>query len=146
MNPRIQQYIPVTAIMRDQAKNPNGCLSATNAIELRLTYDEGGRNWLTGTTKARGYYLSASPVEHNEDSGTVSTVLGSGVRDCLLQVTRRSDRQQEIACKLAESRAKDLLEWCRQEYGLQYEMPAEIFPDAKKRPVPENLKKLERSK
>lgn len=143
MNLRIQQYIPVTAIMREQAKNPNGFLSATNAIELRLSYDEGGSNWFTGAAKARGYYLSASPVEHNEDSGTVSTLLGSGVRDCLLQVTRRSDKQQEIACKLAESRAMDLLEWCRQEYGLQYETPAEIFPNAKKRPVPKNLKKPE---
>lgn len=143
MTTNIQQFIPVKSIHPEQARNPDGCLSTSNFIELYISYNEGCRNWMTGEASARGYYLHASPIERNEQSGMTGTLLGSGVKDCLLEVTRRSDKQLEIATKIAESKASALLEWCRAEYGILYEVPASIFPDAKKREVPKNIKKPE---
>lgn len=143
MNLRIEQRIPIVSIHSELARNPDGCLRTANFIDLHLAYDEGSRNWFSGSVNARGYYLHASPVELNEGTGVICTLMGSGVKDLLLEVTRRSDKQQEIAATIAESKASALLEWCRREYGIICEVPAVIFPDAKKRPVPVNLKKPE---
>ena len=146
MDLKITQYIPVLSIHSDIARNPNGILEDTNAIELRVSYNEGGRNWMSGAIIPRGYYLHANPVERNEERGLTGTILGSGTCCCLLEVSRRSDKQQEIACKMAELKAPELLEWCRKEYGLCVEIPWEFFPNAKKRPIPKDLKKPEKPK
>lgn len=143
MTTKIEQYIPIKAIHPEQARNPGGCLDTSNFIELYISYNEGSRNWLTGEISARGYYLHASPIERNAQSGMTGTLLGSGVKDCLLEVSRRSDKQLEIATTIAESRASALLEWCQREYGIICDIPATLFPNAKKRPVPANLKKPE---
>lgn len=143
MTTNIQQYIPIISIHPEQGRNPGGCIDTANFIELYISYNEGSRNWLTGEVSARGYYLHASPIERNAQSGMTGTLLGSGVKDCLLEVSRRSDKQLEIATSIAEIKASALLEWCRQEYGIICDTPAVIFPDAKKRPVPANLKKPE---
>lgn len=143
MTTNIRQYIPVKAIYPKQARNPGGCLNMTNFIELYIAYDKGSRNWMTGEVSARGYYLHASPIKRNAQNGMTSTLLGSGVQVCLWEVARRSDKQLEIATKIAESKAFALLEWCRAEYGIAYEVPDAIFPDAKKREVPKNTKKPE---
>lgn len=146
MTTNVRQYIPVNAIHPEQARNPKGCLSTTNFIELYISYDEGSRNWMTGEVSTRGYYLHASPIEHNAQSGMTGTLLGSGIKTCLLDVTRRSGKQLEIATKIAESKASALLEWCHTEYGIAYEVPDVIFPEAKKREVPKNMKKPDPSK
>ena len=143
MHMNIEQYIPIASIHPEQARNPHGCLDTANFIDLHISYDEGHSNWLTGEISARGYYLHASPIEHDQQNDLTRTLMGSGVKDLLLAVTRRSDRQLEIATTIAESKAAALLEWCRREYGIICEIPAVIFPDAKKRPVPANLKKPE---
>ena len=143
MTTNIQQFIPIVSISPEEARNPAGCISTANYIDLHISYNEGSRNWLTGAVRPRGYYLHATPIERNEQSGVTTMILGCGVMDCLLEVTRRSDKQLEIATKIAESKAFALLEWCRAEYGILYEVPATFFPDAKKREVPKNLKKPE---
>lgn len=60
----------------------------------------------------------------------------SGVKDLVLEVSRQSDKQMEIATAIACERAKTLLDWCVREYGTKYEMPEAFFPNAPKRPVP----------
>ena len=143
MTTNIQQFIPIVSISPEEARNPAGCISTANCIDLHISYNEGSRHWATGAVRPRGYYLHATPIERNEQSGITTMILGCGVMDCLLEVTRRSDKQLEIATKIAESKAFTLLEWCRAEYGILYEVPASFFPDAKKREVPKNLKKPE---
>ena len=143
MTTNVQQYIPIVSISPEEARNPAGCISTANCIDLHISYNEGSQNWLTGAVRPRGYYLHASPMERNEQSGVTTTILGCGVMDCLLEVSRRSDKQLEIATKIAESKAFALLEWCRAEYGILYQVPASFFPDAKKGEVPKNLKKPE---
>jgi len=146
MTTNIQQFIPIVSISPEEARNPAGCISTANCIDLHISYNEGSRHWATGAVRPRGYYLHATPIERNEQSGVTTMILGCGVMDCLLEVTRRSDKQLEIATKIAESKAFALLEWCRAEYGILYQVPASFFPDAKKREVPKNLKKPEQPK
>lgn len=146
MTTNIQQFIPIVSISPEEARNPAGCISTANCIDLHISYNEGSRHWATGAVRPRGYYLHATPIERNEQSGVTTMILGCGVMDCLLEVTRRSDKQLEIATKIAESKAFALLEWCRAEYGILYQVPASFFPDAKKREVPKNLKKSEQPK
>lgn len=143
MSKRAEQYIPVSKIHSDLAKNPRGCSEKTNFIQLSVSYNLGGINYFTGRPSPRGYYLHATPVERSERSGMamIGSVLGSGIKDCLLEVSRQSEKQMGIACSLAEERAKTLLEWCKQEYGLYYDEPDAYFPNAHKVPVPRNLQK-----
>lgn len=143
MSKRIEQYIPVSEIRPDLAKNPRGCSEKTNFIQLAVSYSLGGVNYFTGGTSPRGYYLVATPVERSKSGSMfmIGSILGSGIKDCLLEVSRQSDRQMGIACSLAEERAKTLLEWCKREYGLCYDEPDAYFPNAQKIPVPSNLQK-----
>lgn len=141
MTMNIQQYIPILSIHPEQARNPGDCPDKVNCIDLNISYDEGSQNWRTGQRSPRGYYLNATPVERNEQRRFVSALLGSRVKTCLLEAARRSDKQLEIATKIAESKAAALLDWCRKEYGIVCEIPEVIFPDAKKRDVPKTSKK-----
>ena len=141
MSKEIQQYIPIVKIDEASARQPKRILASCNQIELSVRYSTGGVNVLSGITSPRGYYLHATPMELIDcgNCRMFHTALGTGVKDCLLEVSRQSDKQLAIACTLAEARAPELLEWCRREYGIQYEMPESFFPDAEKKPVPKNL-------
>ena len=138
MSKRVEQFIPVTSIDLSIAKNPGRCIDNPNRLRLCVYYSTGGVNYMTYKNEARGYYLSVSP-ERVEDHGygnAICSLLGSGVKDLLLEVSRQSDKQLEIATTIAAERASALLEWCKWEYGIQCEQPAEFFPNAPKRPVP----------
>ena len=151
MSKRVEQIISVTGIDMSMAKNPGGCIDNPNRLRLSVYYSTGGVNYMTYKNQQRGYYLSVSP-ERVEDHGygnAICSLLGSGVKDFLLEVSRQSDKQLEIATTIATERATALLEWCKREYGTQYDLPAEFFPNAAKRPVPKqkpkiNLKKEEK--
>lgn len=152
MGKRIEQSIPVTGVDRSAALHPDRCIENPTRLQLSIHYNSGGVNYATYKNDARGYYLSVSPqrVEDRGYCNAVSSMLMSGVKDLLLEVSRQSDKQLEIATTIAAERAPALLEWCKREYGIQYEQPAEFFPDAPKRPVPNqkpkvNLKKEEKS-
>jgi len=155
MKKRIEQYIPVTGIDKSIAKNPDRCIDSPNRLRLSLYYTTGGINYFSHKNEARGYYLSATPekVEDHGFGNAVCSLMGSGVKDLVLEVGRQSDKQAEIATTIAAERASALLEWCKREYGIQYEQPTEFFPNAPKRPVPKakpadtpriNLKKEEK--
>ena len=143
MSQRVEQYLPVLENRPDLAKNPRGCSEKTNSIQLSVSYSLGGVNYFTGGTSPRGYYLTATPVERSKSGGMfmIGCILGSGIKDCLFEVSRQSDKQMGIACSLAEERAKTLLEWCKREYGLFYDEPDVYFPNAQKVPVPGNIQK-----
>lgn len=139
MKNRIEQYLPITQIDKASARNPHGITENTNQIKLEVYYSLGGVNWMTGKSSPRGYYLSATPVEHRDAGGgcmLVGTILGSGIKDCLLEVSRQTDKQFAVACALASERVPDLLDWCRDEYGVTCEIPDEYFPGALKASVP----------
>ena len=144
MSKRIEQLIPVTGIDMSMAKNPRECIENPTHLRLSLYYTTGGMSYFTYKNEPRGYYLSVTPqrIEAANFGSTVACSLMSGVKDLLLEVNRQSDKQLEIATTIAAERAAVLLEWCRQEYGTQYELPAEFFPNAAKRPVPKQKPKV----
>lgn len=152
MSKSIEQIVPVTGIDKSMAKNPGRCIDNPNRLRLSLSYSTGGINYFSYKNEARGYYLHVTPekVENHGFGNSVSSLLGSGVKDLVLEVSRQSDKQLEIATTIATERAAALLEWCKREYGTQYEQPTEFFPNAAKRPVPKqkpkiNMKKEEKS-
>ena len=148
MSKRVEQSIPVTGIDPSIAKNPGGCIDNPNRLRLSIYYSTGGLNYMTYKKEARGYYLSVSPerIENHGYGNAISSLFGSGVKDFLLEVGRQSDKQMEIATTIAAERAPDLLEWCKREYGIQYEMPTEFFPNAAKRPVPKQKPRVKQEK
>ncbi len=142
MKNEVKQYLPIASMDMSIARNPGDVMKGVNEIELDVSYSLGGRNWMSGDTYPRGYYLYVKPVEHKvETSGCtmVGFILGVGIKDCLLEVSRQSDKQFGIACSLAVERVPVLLDWCHQEYGITCEIPDEFFPDAPKLPVPKVL-------
>ena len=138
MSKRVEQIVPVTGIDTTMANNPGRCIDNPNRLRLSLSYSTGGINYFSYKNEARGYYLHVTPekVENHGFGNAVSSLLGSGVKELVLEVSRQSDKQLEIATTIAAERASALLEWCRREYGVQYETPAALFPNAPKRPVP----------
>ena len=151
MSKRVEQFIPVTGIDKSIANNPDRCIDNPNRLRLSLSYTTGGVNYFTYKNEARGYYLHVTPekVENHGFGNAICSLMGSGVKDLVLEVGRQSDKQLEIATTIAAERASALLEWCKREYGTQYDLPAEFFPNAAKRPIPKqkpkvNLKKEEK--
>jgi len=146
MSKRIEQHIPITGRDKGMAKNPSGCVSNPTHITLSLYYSLGGINYFTGKTELRGYYISANVEQRGalDIGSSVCCLLGSGVKQCVLEVNRQSDKQQEIAATLAANMGSAILAWCRNEYGVLYDEPAEYFPGVKKRPVPAQLPKVKK--
>ena len=142
-NKRIEQDIPITTVDRSRASHPHECIDNPTHLKLSLYYSTGGINYFTSRNEARGYYLSVSPVriEKRDYGDTIATSLMSGVKDLVLEVSRQSDKQLEIATTIACERGKALLDWCVREYGTKYEMPEAFFPNAPKRPVPKQATK-----
>ena len=142
MKKSVEQYLPIVQMNKEEAANPGGCLNNVNEIQLKVRYSLGGTNYFTGKAEPRGYYLHCTPVEHR-DAGSgcmmIGAALGSGIKHCVLEVARQSDKQFGIACTIAAEMAPALLEWCRREYGVVCETPVEFFPDAPKRPIPDAL-------
>jgi hypothetical protein len=67
-------------------------------IEVVLSYDEGGMNYISGQDNARGYYLSARPQERK--NGMVVYEAFSGVKTLIDETKRFSQAKFD---KLAES-------------------------------------------
>ena len=70
-----------------------------NALRCELYYSLGGINYFTYKNESRGYYLAVSPVNRSEHME--SYVGFSGVKKCLLEVTRQS--------KKAEAKAEEMV-------------------------------------
>ena len=71
---------------------------SVNYIRIDLDYSKGGYNYFTYKQEARGYYIHVSPVEKN---GYMETYVGfSGVKACLLEVTRKSNKAEAEAMEI----------------------------------------------
>lgn len=82
-------------------------------LAIEFYYSMGGMNYFSSRAERRGYYLSVSPVSVNRDEqGRVrseSYTAFTGVKDCLLEVKRKSPKSQAEAEKLIESKKKELI-------------------------------------
>jgi len=83
-------------------------------LEIELYYHLGGMNYFTGRNEKRGYYLSVSPVKlsKSEDGRFVTTsyTAFSGVKDCILEVKRSSEKAFNQARELAKEKEQVLID------------------------------------
>ena len=78
-----------------------------NKITTEIYYSKGGMNYFTSNNEKRGYYFSIIPEKHLENG--LKTYTGfSGVKTCILEVTRKS--------KSAYEKAKAMFDKCENEY------------------------------
>lgn len=76
-------------------------------LKVELYYELGGMNYFTGRAEARGYYLSVSPVQR---SGVFETYTGfTGVKHCLLPVSRQSKKAEKEALDLMSQYEETLI-------------------------------------
>lgn len=80
-------------------------------LKIEFYYSMGGMNYFTSRTERRGYYLSVSPVEIGRDeNGRIrsESYMGfSGIKECILEVKRKSKKSELEAEKhFSESRKK----------------------------------------
>lgn len=92
-----------------------------NFLKIETSYNLGGYNCFTHKSEPRGYYLSVSPVKVETINGVKfeSYTAFSGVKICLLEVSRKSKKAEEAAEKIAEEKECDLLGYICQRYGLE---------------------------
>lgn len=97
-----------------------------NNLCVEVGYQVGGQNWRNGATELRGYYLYCCPVirEDRVDGNgvpyfTTQTVLGAGYKHLLKEVTRRSQKAEAEAIRLAEIQERWLIEQVCARYGLR---------------------------
>lgn len=95
--------------------------SKTTHLKIEVYYNLGGYNCFTHKTDARGYYLSVSPVTRYDRDGVQfeSYTAFSGVKMCLLEVSRKSKKAEENAHKLAEQNENDLIAYICGRHGLE---------------------------
>ena len=96
-------------------------------IKIETSYNLGGLNVFTGSTEARGYYLSVSPVSRENKYGvTMETYTGfSGIKKCVKSVSRQSKKAAEQAEENALNYIHDLVLYVCNKNGLP--VPAEFI-------------------
>jgi hypothetical protein len=64
-------------------------------IEVEVKYDLGGMNYFTGTSEARGYYVSCTPVKHTSHNGVTWKSMGAftGTK-AMLEPAKRFDAKK----------------------------------------------------
>lgn len=68
-------------------------------FKIQLYYNLGGENYFSGKQEKRGYYVSVTPV-HLEDNGhyiVETSTAWSGIKECLLEVKRKSTKSENKA-------------------------------------------------
>lgn len=100
-----------------------------NFIKISLDYSLGGMNYWNGHNEGRGYYIYVQPVERDERPGGFAMegfMMGSGVKQLVKPVARRSDKAQKEAEALFNAAAIPLVEYVLEKYGLELENPDEM--------------------
>lgn len=94
--------------------------NGANALKVEVYYHLGGYNVFTYKEEPRGYYLSVSPVEHSNVGGVEmeSYTAFSGVKELLVEVKRKSKKQEENAENIAQERVENLVNYVCNKNGL----------------------------
>jgi len=84
--------------------------NSEHELKVQLYYDKGGMNYFSNRLETRGYYLSVSPVKRTRVQNLVTEeyTAYSGIKRLILPVGRRSDKSDEQAERLAESKIEEL--------------------------------------
>lgn len=97
----------------------NGNHNATH-LKVYTYYSLGGYSYWTGENNARGYYLAVQPVERSTRDGVrmEGFVAFSGIKKCILPVSRKSKKAEEKADQIAPDFEKDLIDYVCRKNGL----------------------------
>ena len=98
-----KEYIPTTEF------------AGNTHIEVYIYYSKGHMT-SAGNVEKRGFYMSVYPVEKCEHF--VSCVLGSGVRDFILETKRYSDKQYDIAVEKGKEKLPELIDCLRKKHNI----------------------------
>lgn len=96
----------------------------TNYLRIDMDYSKGGYNYFTYKNEPRGYYIHVSPVNREiRDGYTMESYTAfSGIKDCILEVTRKSKAAENQAAEIFE-RVKDrYIDFILDKYGLTLEV------------------------
>lgn len=101
--------------------NGNG---RANYLRIDLDYSKGGYNYFTYKQEPRGYYIHVSPVLREDRGGCVmeSYAAFSGIKDCLLEVARKSNKAEAEALKLFEQAKEKYIDYILTKHGLTLEV------------------------
>lgn len=91
-----------------------------NYLKVELRYDLGGFSYATYRNNPRGYYLGVTPIAKGD--GWESFGAFTGVGGCILECTRKSKKQAEIALV----KAKEMLPTIIKNHFAQWEYESEV--------------------
>ena len=80
-------------------------------LKIEVYYSKGGMNYFSSQVEARGYYLSVSPVERQQQNSSIvieSFAAFSGTKVLIKEVARKSEKAFQEAILLAEARIDEL--------------------------------------
>lgn len=77
-------------------------------IQISVYYSKGGMNYFSGESSQRGFYVSVTPVQ--KSNGCISTVLFSGLKQLILNASRYSEKQHNIAIEASKEITPKLME------------------------------------
>ena len=86
-------------------------------VKVQLKYSLGGINYATYQNEERGYYLHVTPV--TRERGFESYIAFTGVKKCILPVSRKSKKAEEKAIVLAETEKQKLIEYVCKQNGIE---------------------------
>lgn len=96
--------------------NGNG---EANYLRIDFDYSKGGYNYFTYKSEPRGYYIHVSPVCKGDHTETYTAF--SGVKACLLEVTRKSNKAEAEALALFEQNKEKYIDYILKKNGLMLE-------------------------
>lgn len=96
------------------------CNGNATHIKVYTYYSLGGFSCWTYENNARGYYLAVQPVERSARGGVVleGFTAFSGVKKCILPVSRKSKKAEENAEKIAADHEKELIDYVCRKNGI----------------------------
>lgn len=90
-----------------------------NYIRVDFDYSKGGYNYFTYKQEPRGYYIHVSPVYRSGNMETYTAF--SGMKVCLLEVTRKSNKAEAEALAIYEAEKQKYINYIAQKHGLKIE-------------------------
>lgn len=88
-------------------------------LEIDFYYDLGGTNYFTYNNEKRGYYISVSPV--NRKNGSISYAAFDGVKQLLIETSRKSKKAEAEATEKINNVLKQLIDYVLGKHGLKLE-------------------------
>ena len=82
-------------------------LKGATHLEVSVYYTKGGDNYFSSSTIRRGYYLSVIPV--TKGNGMIGFTMFTGRKKFLLETSRYSAKQFELAVEMAKEFEDELI-------------------------------------